>query len=102
MAFGVAQTAQIGALNQCRFPMEFAATRAMGARIGRLPVQLVLVFFATVEQTLDLGQLALVELRRRTATTILPGRQWILERQIVLGAIRRSDLQRFRERVPAT
>jgi len=43
--FGVAQTAQIGALNQCRFPMEFAATRAMGARIGRLPVHWSVVFF---------------------------------------------------------
>ena len=55
---------------------------------------------ATVEQTLDLGQVALAELRRRTATTILPGRQWILEREIVLGTIRRSDLERFRESVP--
>ncbi len=55
---------------------------------------------ATVEQALDLGQQVLAELRSRTPTTILPGRQWILEQQIVLGAIRRGDLGRFRERVP--
>jgi hypothetical protein len=33
---------------------------------------------ATAEQALDLGQDALVEVRRQTATVFLPGREWLL------------------------
>jgi hypothetical protein len=84
-----------------QIPYGFCSDSRDGCKDWKVTSSLVCWYaLATVEQTLDLGQLALAELRRRTATTILPGRQWLLERQIVFGAIRRNDLQRFRESVP--
>jgi hypothetical protein len=55
---------------------------------------------ATAEQALGLGQEALVEVRRQTATLFLPGREWILTGKILFSAIRQRDLARFRESVP--